>query len=380
MTDSRTLDHGTLPTRYARGWHCLGLVDRFLEPGPHEVHAFGTKLVVWADQDGELQVLDAYCRHMGGDLTQGSVKDGNVACPFHDWRWGGDGRCQAIPYARRIPLRARTRSWETCTQNGQLFVWHDHEGNPPIPEQAIPAIPRLAEGEYSDWVWNSVLIEGANCREIIDNNVDMAHFFYIHFAYPTSFRNVLEGHTASQVMTSKARPDVHASDRYDLDAALLSSTATYFGPSYMIDYLHNDFGGGFGVESVLINCHVPVTQTSFLLQWGVAVRRGEGLDDTAAAKIAAAFSTNFGEGFMQDVEIWKNKVPVANPLLCEEDGPLYQHRRWYDQFYLDVADIDPDMTARYEFEVDTTHAEEYWRAEVAANLAARAAESRGATA
>lgn len=62
---------------------------------------------------------------------------------------------------------------------------------------------------------------------------------------------------------------------------------------------------------------------------------------------------------------------MQNPLLCEEDGPVYQHRRWYEQFYVDVADVQPDMTARFEFEVDTDHANEHWQAEVAENLAAR---------
>ena len=43
---------------------------------------------------------------------------------------------------------------------------------------------------------------------------------------------------------------------------------------------------------------------------------------------------------MQDVHIWLNKAPVQNPLLCEEDGPVYQLRRWYEQFYVDQADVD----------------------------------------
>jgi 3-ketosteroid 9alpha-monooxygenase subunit A len=77
-------------------------------------------------------------------------------------------------------------------------------------------------------------------------------------------------------------------------------------------------------------------------------------------------------GFEQDVEIWRNKARIDNPLLCEEDGPVYQLRRWYEQFYTDVADLEPEMTDRFEFEVDTTKANEYWQAEVAANLAKRA--------
>ncbi|HMU37110.1 MAG TPA: Rieske 2Fe-2S domain-containing protein, partial [Marmoricola sp.] len=101
---ARSLDLGESGHRFARGWHCLGPVGIFQDGKPHAVQAFGGKLVVWADTKGEVQVLDAYCRHMGGDLTQGEVKGDEVACPFHDWRWAGDGKCTSIPYARRVPL------------------------------------------------------------------------------------------------------------------------------------------------------------------------------------------------------------------------------------------------------------------------------------
>jgi 3-ketosteroid 9alpha-monooxygenase subunit A len=72
------------------------------------------------------------------------------------------------------------------------------------------------------------------------------------------------------------------------------------------------------------------------------------------------------------VAIWMNKTRIDNPLLCAEDGPVYQVRRWYEQFYCNVADIAPDMVARYEFEIDTTRAVAGWEAEVAANLAKQA--------
>src|SRR4051812_48619446 len=113
----RSIDAGTVPERFARGWHCLGLTASFRDGRPHAVQAFGTKLVVFVDEHDALCVLDGYCRHMGGDLTQGTVKDGKIACPFHDWRWAGNGRCVAIPYARRVPLRARTRAWTTLEKN-----------------------------------------------------------------------------------------------------------------------------------------------------------------------------------------------------------------------------------------------------------------------
>jgi len=363
---ARTIDTGVPPTRFARGWHCLGLADSFRDGKPHAIEAFGTKLVVFADSGGELHVLDGYCRHMGGDLTMGTIKGDTVACPFHDWRWRGDGRCDSVPYAHRVPLRARTRSWTTLEENRQLFVWNDPQGKPPPPEITIPRIEGAFSAEWSNWTWDSIRIDGANCREVIDNVVDMAHFFYIHFAFPTFFKNVLEGHVAAQYLSTRPRPDVPITSKQGGDT-LLRSEAAYHGPSYMIDYLYNDYHG-INVESVLINCHYPVSPTSFVLQWGIIVKRLPGLTVEQADKAAAKFAKSIGVGFLQDVEIWKHKTRIDNPLLCAEDGPVYQLRRWYEQFYVDVEDITEDMVARYEFEVDTTRAVQTWEAEVAGNL------------
>ena len=72
----------------------------------------------------------------------------------------------------------------------------------------IPRIDGAYSADWTDWTWDSILVDGANCREVVDNVVDMAHFFYIHFAFPTYFKNVLEGHVASQYLRTRARPDV----------------------------------------------------------------------------------------------------------------------------------------------------------------------------
>ena len=136
----RYIEAAAAPTRFARGWHCLGLIRDFGDGKPHAIDAFGQKLVVFRGGDGQINVLDGYCRHMGGDLSQGEVKGNEIACPFHDWRWGGDGRCKQVPYARRAPKLARTATWTTLEQDGMLFVWNDPEGKPPPPEVTIPRI------------------------------------------------------------------------------------------------------------------------------------------------------------------------------------------------------------------------------------------------
>lgn len=368
----RAIEAGAAPTRFARGWHCLGLAEKYKDGAPHAVRAFGQKLVVFQAGDGALNVLDAYCRHMGGDLSQGTVKGDQVACPFHDWRWGGDGRCKQIPYSKRVPLRARTASWPTLDQDGMLFVWNDPEGGPPPADVTIPRIEGATSEEWTDWLWYETVVD-ANCREVVDNVVDMAHFFYVHYSFPTYFKNVFEGHTATQYMRGTGRPDARPQEQDGKPRTSGSnSVASYHGPSFMIDDLtyHYDTGD---VQSVLINCHYPVDANRFVLQYGIVVKRSPTLSGEAAEELAAGMGQFIKLGFEQDIEIWKNKSRIDNPLLCEEDGPVYQLRRWYEQFYVDVADVTPEMTDRFEFELDTTRPVEAWQKEVEANLARKAA-------
>src|SRR5699024_6587421 len=247
----RLIDSGKNPDRYARGWHCLGLANGFRDGRPHQVNAFGGKLVVWEDTEGSLNVLDSYCRHMGGDLSQGTIKGDEVACPFHDWRWGGDGKCKEIPYAKRVPMRARTQAWPTMERNGLLFVWNDPEGGAPTEEETIPELEGWGSDEWTDWSWDELPVSGSNCREIVDNVVDMAHFFYVHYAFAQHFRNVFEGHVATQYMDSKPRLDVQSGTNYDDPDSTLRSEASYFGPSFMIDWLWSE-ANGMTIETVLI--------------------------------------------------------------------------------------------------------------------------------
>lgn len=370
----RQIDVGIPPRRFARGWHCLGLVDEFSDGKPHEIEAFGQSLVIFQGDDGNISVLNGFCPHMGGNLAHGTVKGNEIACPFHDWRWGGDGKCKSIPYARRVPPIARTRAWPTLIQNKQLFVWHDHEKSAPPEDVTIPRIDAVFDDGWTDWTWHKIKIEGANCREIVDNVVDMAHFFYVHSSYPYKFTNIFEGDCATQILHSKGRPDIDLDTNYTGENRTAKSIATYHGPSYMIDYLWN-YSEQADLEMVLINCHYPVDANSFVLQYGVIVKRLPGISDTQADAIATTVAVGVERGFLQDVEIWKHKTRIDNPLLCEEDGPVYQLRRWYEQFYTNSADVTEEMARRFEFEVDTTRANAAWDKEVEMNMANRNAES-----
>jgi 3-ketosteroid 9alpha-monooxygenase subunit A len=143
----------------------------------------------------------------------------------------------------------------------------------------------------------------------------------------------------------------------------------------MIDDVTYHYSDGNDMPTTLINCHYPIDANSFVLQYGIMTKKPVGVEDEAATATARKLGDFIRIGFEQDVQIWRNKARIENPLLCEEDGPVYQLRRWYEQFYVDVADVTPEMVERFEFEIDTTKPNEAWRREVEENLAKRAAAS-----
>ena len=140
MALAHTIEAQPIPNRYARGWHCLGLAADYKDGKPHKLDIFGTNLVAFEGENGQVSILDGHCPHMGADLSTGEIIGNTVQCPFHHWRWSAEGKCVEIPYCKRIPPKARVRTWPVCEQNQLLFVYNDPEGNPPPPELAIPRI------------------------------------------------------------------------------------------------------------------------------------------------------------------------------------------------------------------------------------------------
>lgn len=339
---AHVIEAAPIAQRFARGWHCLGSAAEFKDGQPHGIDAFGTRLVAFQGEDGQIHLLDAWCPHMGGDLSKGTVHGDTVACPFHGWRYGADGKATEIPYCKRVPPKAKVRQWHTLEENQLLFVWHDPEGNPPDPEQPIPHLKACFSDNWSEMVVTSWVIN-TNNRELVDNIADMAHFDVVHGAPPVYFANLFEGHKVTQLM-------VGSSARLSGDS-VLTSRATYHGPACLFVDMVGAFDGTT-IRSILITCNTPIDANSFRLHYGVLVEKIPGLSEAENAAIAKQYVEQAQNALLEDVAIWDSKVRIDNPVLCEGDGPIYQARRWYEQFYVDAAQVSADMRERKTVEID----------------------------
>src|SRR3546814_42417 len=50
------------------------------------------RVIVFRDEHGLAHVTSAYCPHLGADLAEGDMIEGQVRCIFHHWRYDGQGR------------------------------------------------------------------------------------------------------------------------------------------------------------------------------------------------------------------------------------------------------------------------------------------------
>ena len=67
---------------------------------PVRVKMLGQQFVLFRDESGKVHCLSGACLGRGGSLSQGKVIDGNVACPYHGWRYNGEGKWVVISSER----------------------------------------------------------------------------------------------------------------------------------------------------------------------------------------------------------------------------------------------------------------------------------------
>jgi 3-ketosteroid 9alpha-monooxygenase subunit A len=85
-------------------------------------------------------------------------------------------------------------------------------------------------------------------------------------------------------------------------------------------------GKGLGV---IINAHTPIDDDNLMLRFAVSMKTSKGMTD----ELIEHFINNMRDGYLQDVQIWENKIYLDRPMLCDGDGPIGEFRRWYSQFY-----------------------------------------------
>jgi glycine betaine catabolism A len=127
---------------FARGWLAVAREDDFPAPGRFITTEIGSEriLIVRADAD-RLHAFFNVCRHRGARLVtepSGSLR-GAIACPYHAWTYGFDGRLERAP--RMQPVQDSGTIALACMPLARVegFVWINLDGEAP-PLDASPGV------------------------------------------------------------------------------------------------------------------------------------------------------------------------------------------------------------------------------------------------
>jgi 3-ketosteroid 9alpha-monooxygenase subunit A len=302
---------------FPNGWYQVAYSDEVETGGVMPLSYFGTELVLYRDEAGAPHVLDAFCPHLGAHLGWGGKVEGaTIRCPFHAWRFNGEGGCVEVPYAQKIPPLARLDSWPVFEANGLVMVYHHMDRQQPA--WTPPVLPEYTSADWTDYTRRRWKVRTHN-QEMGENGVDSAHFKYVHG-------------TPEQPQT-----------RAEIDGYMfhVRSPVQYTTPQGAIEgqIASDSYGFGFStvrftgvVETLLVSSVTPIDGEYVDVRFSFKTKRVG--NESVTSNVGNAFVAEIERQLGQDIPIWEHKVMKMRPVLCDGDGPIGLFRRWAKQFYM----------------------------------------------
>lgn len=149
-----------------------------LSTTPVGIRRLGESLVLWRTPDGRITCARDRCPHRGSKLSRGHVEDGVIECPYHGFRFDGDGKCRRVPANapnKRMPGGLELTTWPTNEEHGLIWLWW---GEPRADYPQVPWFPQSKEDEE-----NAASRSGSwdfHYSRVIENSLDIHHFPFIH--------------------------------------------------------------------------------------------------------------------------------------------------------------------------------------------------------
>ncbi len=136
----------------------------------------GEDLVLYKDAAGNVVVAPDRCPHREAPLSAGAITDGVLACCYHGWAFGANGKCVSIPSADPdfpIPKSCHLSCYRAQVRYGLVWVCLGE------PVADIPEIIQDTDETFRR-IHNPVDTWNASATRMTDNFLDIAHFPWVH--------------------------------------------------------------------------------------------------------------------------------------------------------------------------------------------------------
>jgi phenylpropionate dioxygenase-like ring-hydroxylating dioxygenase large terminal subunit len=319
---------------YINFWYPICRSDELEDGGPVRSKLLGTQYVAFRDAEGQAHVLSDTCVHRGGSLSKGKVVDGCVECPYHGWRFAGDGKCVKIPSlnGKKPPGRAKVDSYPVQEKYGIVFAFLGD-----LPEEE--RIPLYEIEEYDDPAWreHELIMMELDCfyERSVENGIDPIHNEFVHPAQgsPQPIEGTVEypetewgsGVTGQYAEVGQKRSD---KDGMESDPDFLNAGTWHYGPNVIITWIM--FKKDTGLRQYLFEAPIDGERTKVYFVNLRSFRLDPKYDDDI--RNANIYVTQ------EDIAILENLYPLRTPnsnaleLLTPGDKSIVRYREFLDEW------------------------------------------------
>ena len=156
---------------YPEGWFPVAMSTE-LKAKPLHRELCGIAIVLYRLKDGSVACLHDRCPHRSAPLSHGRVVNGDIECPYHGWRFNGEGHCTLVPFHDGDVPKRFVPKMPAQERHGLIFVRHG----------AGAGDIYTPYWEGSGKVLRQIIPTGAktNLLNIMENVLDTTHTAFTH--------------------------------------------------------------------------------------------------------------------------------------------------------------------------------------------------------
>jgi len=295
---------------YVNFWYPICTSEELQGKEPVRAQVLGLRFVAFRDADGQARVLSDTCVHRGGSLGKGKVIDGMVTCPYHGWRYSGDGKCRLVPFLKdgaKPPARAKVDSYPVHEKYGIVFAFLGD-----LPEEERPPLYEIEEYEDPAWRPSDVMILEIDCfyQRSVENGIDPFHNEFVHPAQGSpqpipgtvKYSETLWGSGVTGKYTELGTKAT-AAGGMESDFAVLNSGTWHHGPNIIVTWI--TFGKDRALHQYLFEAPVDADHTKVFFVNMRSFKLEPKHDDMIRA--ANLYVTS------EDITILENLNPIRTP-------------------------------------------------------------------
>ncbi|WP_037585600.1 aromatic ring-hydroxylating oxygenase subunit alpha [Stenoxybacter acetivorans] len=157
-------------------WHVVLKSQDLIIGKPKAIRLLGEELVLWRDGSGTIHAWKDYCGHRGAKLSNGCIKNDEIECPYHGWRFNSAGECTLVPaHPNQTPPSSKNLIFSHYAKECYGFIWVALDK----PDRSIPL---FSEWENSNFrkIYAGPYFYKSNALRAVENFLDASHFPFVH--------------------------------------------------------------------------------------------------------------------------------------------------------------------------------------------------------